>query len=72
MSLLGDYFQCLCVAQLLMPMLVARGYAPKHLTPAEMRGSDLQVPAGRMQEASKQELEKSLASAHIASCDPRG
>ena len=71
-SLLGDSFQCLCVAQLLMPMLVTRGYAPKHLTPSEMRGSDLQVPAGQMQGASKQELEKALARANIASCDPRG
>ena len=71
-SLLGDSFQCVCVAQLLMPMLMKRGYAPKHLTPAEMRGSDTHTPAGRLQGASMDTLEKALASAHIASCDPRG
>ena len=71
-SLLGDSFQCLCVAQLLMPMLMSRGYAPAHLSPAVMRGSDTEVPAGQLQGASKAELEKALAGAHIASCDPRG
>ena len=65
-SLLGDSFQCVCVAQLLMPMLAARGYAPKHLAPAEMRGADTHTPAGRLQGASMAELGKALASAHIS------
>ena len=71
-SLLGDSFQCLCVAQLLMPMLVRRGYATEHLTPAQMRGSDLKVSPGLLRGASGGELQKALARAHIASCDPRG
>ena len=71
-SLLGDSFQCMCVAQLLLPMFVMYGYAARHLTPAEMRGSDQHVPRGPMRGRTNDLLERDLARAHIAACDPRG
>ena len=71
-ALLGDSFQCLCVAQLLQPMLQSYGYMSRQLTPAEMRCSDQRVPPGVLRGTSGGELQRALARAHIASCDPRG
>ena len=44
----------------------------RQLTPAEMRGSDQRVPPGVLRGTSGGELQRALARAHIASCDPRG